>query len=172
MGDVNFDTPETFVKTLLPVATDVAEDIGVDPKVLLAQAALETGWGRFVIGQGSEANSYNLFNIKADSRWQGERVSAQTTEFINGAPVEQAAQFRSYSSYEESFKDYVNFIQSNSRYEQALGVAADPQQYIGSLQQAGYATDPEYAQKVSRIFNSSLLNATQSVASNGESEEG
>ncbi|MGB0663592.1 MAG: flagellar assembly peptidoglycan hydrolase FlgJ [Pontibacterium sp.] len=168
---VNFDSPEGFVQSLMPVATEVATEIGVDPKVLLAQAALETGWGRYVIGQGSDENSHNLFNIKADSRWSGERVAAQTTEFVNGQPVAEVAQFRAYESYEESFRDYVRFIQSSPRYADALNQAHDPQGYIGSLQQAGYATDPEYAAKISRIFNSSILNTAQAQVEPNDTTE-
>ncbi|MDO6564517.1 flagellar assembly peptidoglycan hydrolase FlgJ [Amphritea sp. 1_MG-2023] len=152
-----FETPEQFVETLLPLAENVAAELGVDPKVLLAQAALETGWGRYVIQTSDSGTSHNLFNIKADSRWEGEKAQVGTVEFRDGVAQQERAAFRVYDSYEQSFRDYADFLQNSSRYQQALEQAGDPYDYLNGLQQAGYATDPEYAQKISRIFDGDVL---------------
>lgn len=152
-----FATPADFVATLLPLAQRLAPQIGVDPKVLVAQAALETGWGRHITQDSSGRNSRNLFNIKADSAWQGERVGVSTLEYRGGVAVRESAAFRAYGSFEHSVEDYVSFLQQNPRYRQALEQAADPQAYLQELQAAGYATDPAYAQKIGRIFDSELL---------------
>jgi len=161
-----FDSPEQFVQSLMPIAEKVAKELGVDPKILLAQSALETGWGKYVIRSGDDS-SHNLFNIKADSRWDGDRAQVSTLEYRNGVAQKEQAYFRSYESYEESFRDYMNFLKGNSRYQQALESAADPQQYIEKLHQAGYATDPEYARKITDIFNGEVL--AQAASSTKES---
>lgn len=152
-----FNSPEEFVRSLTPLAEKVAGELGIDPKVLLAQAALETGWGKHVIQKG-EQSSFNLFNIKADSRWQGDKVQVGTLEFRDGVARKEQASFRAYESYEDSFTDYVNFLKGSTRYQQALSQAHDPQAYLRGLQDAGYATDPEYAAKISRIFAGDVLN--------------
>ncbi|WP_417581875.1 flagellar assembly peptidoglycan hydrolase FlgJ [Nitrincola sp.] len=147
-----FDSPREFVDALLPLAEEMAAELGVDPKVLLAQAALETGWGRFVID-----GSNNLFNIKADSRWSGERVTVSTLEYRDGVAAKEMAAFRSYDSYADSFRDYVSFLRTNPRYQQALENTANPAVYLRELQAAGYATDPAYAQKIEQIFSGNIL---------------
>lgn len=147
-----FESPQQFVDSLLPLAEEMGAELGVDPKVLLAQAALETGWGRFIID-----GSNNLFNIKADSRWPGERVSVSTLEYRDGVAAKEVAAFRAYGSYAESFRDYVDFLRTNPRYQVALQNTADPVAYLRELQAAGYATDPAYAQKIERIFTGNLL---------------
>ncbi|MBN1005245.1 flagellar assembly peptidoglycan hydrolase FlgJ [Amphritea sp. ZJ14W] len=152
-----FDTPEQFVETLLPLAESVAAELGVDPKVLLAQSALETGWGRYLIQRPEGGSSHNLFNIKADSRWSGEKALVGTVEFRDGVAQKERSAFRVYDSYEESFRDYASFLKNSSRYQQALEQAGDPYQYLRGLQQAGYATDPEYADKIGRIFDGDVL---------------
>jgi flagellar protein FlgJ len=151
-----FESPEEFVSSLLPLATDIATELGVDPKVLLAQAALETGWGKHIIKDGSESTN-NLFNIKADKRWDGDRAQVNTLEYRDGLAQQEKAQFRSYDSYEQSFRDYADFLKNSPRYQQALEVAADPRQYLQQLQAAGYATDPAYADKITTIFESRVL---------------
>ena len=159
-----FDTPEAFVESLMPIAEKVAGELGVDPKVLLAQAALETGWGKHVIQQGADS-SYNLFNIKADSRWQSEHVQVSTLEYRDGVAQREQAAFRSYGSYEESFNDYVSFLKSSPRYQNALQQAANPFAYVDALQQAGYATDPEYSNKISRIYSGELISQASNTGS-------
>ena len=147
-----FESPQEFVDSLLPLAEEMAGELGVDPRVLLAQAALETGWGRHIIN-----GSNNLFNIKADSRWAGERVSVSTLEYRNGVAAPEMAAFRAYGSYADSFRDYVDFLRSNPRYKQALENTANPATFVRELQAAGYATDPNYASKIERIFNGNIL---------------
>ncbi len=162
-----FDTPEQFVETLLPLAESVAAELGVDPKVLLAQSALETGWGRYLVQRPEGGSSYNLFNIKADSRWSGDKAQVGTVEFRDGVAQKERAAFRVYDSYEQSFRDYAAFLQNSPRYQQALEQAGDPYRYLSGLQQAGYATDPEYAEKISRIFDGDVLAGLSSDLSAG-----
>jgi len=144
-----FASPEAFIETMREPANTAAKMLGVATEVLLAQAALESGWGNKTIRNDAGKSSFNLFGIKADSRWQGEVAEVKTLEYFAGAPVNVNAKFRSYNSYAESFSDYVNFIQSNNRYQ---NVSANPQQYPQALQQAGYATDPHYADKIESIM--------------------
>ena len=151
--NVPLDTPEAFVKTLWPQARQAADKLGVDPAVLLAQAALETGWGRSVSRHTDGRSSYNLFNIKADARWDGERVSVETQEFRNGAFGREQAQFRAYDSFADSFDDYVNFLQNSTRYRPALDSAPDSHRFVSELARAGYATDPDYAEKIIGIID-------------------
>jgi flagellar protein FlgJ len=157
---VAFDSPEAFVRQLWPQARKAAASLGVAPEALLAQAALETGWGKAVIRGADGHSSYNLFNIKADSRWNGARVAKDTLEFQDGVAVKERAQFRAYGSYAESFKDYVNFLKDNPRYRQALESTASPEAFVGALQDAGYATDPAYAHKIKRIMHSDTMHQT------------
>ncbi|WP_296059041.1 flagellar assembly peptidoglycan hydrolase FlgJ [uncultured Amphritea sp.] len=162
-----FETPQQFVETLLPLAESVAAELGVDPKVLLAQSALETGWGRYLIQRQEGGSSHNLFNIKADSRWSGDKALVGTVEFRDGVAQQERSAFRVYDSYEESFRDYAEFLKGSSRYQQALELAGDPYQYLSGLQQAGYATDPEYAEKIGRIFDGDVLAGLSSDSSAG-----
>ncbi|MGR9014142.1 MAG: flagellar assembly peptidoglycan hydrolase FlgJ, partial [Gammaproteobacteria bacterium] len=134
---------DEFVSRLHPLAVEAARELGVEPKVLLAQAALESGWGRSVIKNSNGDNSYNLFNIKADKAWHGRQAQVATLEFDQGIARKVNAGFRSYDSYEESFRDYVDFIKSNPRYGDALKKAGNAEQYMHELQRAGYATDPK-----------------------------
>ncbi|MBQ0748441.1 MAG: flagellar assembly peptidoglycan hydrolase FlgJ [Marinobacter sp.] len=152
-----FESPEHFVRTLLPVAESISADTGISPQLMVAQAALETGWGRHMIqGDGSQP-SYNLFGIKADSRWQGDAVTITTTEFREGVPMKERADFRAYPDYESSFRDYVAFLESNPRYRDVLASADQPDVFARKLQEAGYATDPQYGDKINRIMNRDSL---------------
>lgn len=158
---------EEFVRKLFPYAERAAKKLGVDPKLLLAQAALETGWGKSLIRDGNGNVSYNLFGIKADHRWLGNKVSVPTLEFKDGLAEKQRADFRVYASFRESFEDYVRFLESNPRYQQALEHTDDPREFIRQLQKADYATDPKYAQKVIRIFErDEFANLTKTIAAN------
>ena len=147
----SFDSPEEFVSKLQPYAEKAANALGTDPAVLIAQAALETGWGKKVI-KNAAGSSNNLFNIKADPRWQGGKVATNTLEFHNGIAVQEKAAFRSYNDYQDSFNDYVRFLNQNPRYENALNSPEDPRQFIRNLHKAGYATDPNYSQKVISVM--------------------
>ena len=164
-----FDSPEHFVTELLPVAERIAEDTGIDPKLMVAQAALETGWGRHMIRGEQGEPSFNLFGIKADSRWQGDRVSITTTEYREGLPMKEQANFRAYGDYESSFRDYVSFLESNPRYREVLSVADQPEVFAEKLQEAGYATDPDYGNKIRQIMNRDSL-MTLSMGSDGMKE--
>jgi len=152
-----FDSPESFVQQLLPMAKQAAQRIGVTPEVILSQAALETGWGKHIIDKANGKSSHNLFNIKADSGWHGDQATTGTMEYRDGVAVKEQAQFRSYDNYQDSFNDYVDFLQTQPRYQNALKQTHDPEQFIEGLHKAGYATDPDYADKIKRIMNSSTL---------------
>jgi len=149
-----WDSPEAFVKDLWPYAQQAAAQLGVDPEVLVAQSALETGWGRNMRARDDGSNSYTLFGIKADASWKGDQVNVPTLEFRDGAMQKERASFRAYDSVGQAFDDYVQFIQSHPRYQQALEKGYDPDSYARELQQAGYATDPNYAAKIQRVRNS------------------
>ena len=150
-------TPEGFVEALWPAAEKAARGLGIAPEALLAQAALETGWGRHVMTRADGGSSHNLFGIKAGRDWQGERVRVSTLEYRDGVAVRTRADFRAYDSWEDSFRDYVDFVRRNPRYGEALRVADRPERYFEALQQAGYATDPAYAEKIKRILHDSPL---------------
>ncbi|KAA8559149.1 flagellar protein FlgJ [Pseudomonas sp. PDC86] len=146
-----FSSQDEFVATMLPMAKAAAARIGVDPKYLVAQAALETGWGKSVMRAEDGSSSHNLFGIKAGKSWQGGQARAITSEFRDGAMVKETAQFRSYDSYQDSFHDLVTLLQSNDRYKEVVKSADNPEQFVRELQKAGYATDPAYASKISQI---------------------
>jgi flagellar protein FlgJ len=149
--------PVAFLRELWPHAERAARALGVAPEALLAQAALETGWGRHVARSADGSPSYNLFGIKADPSWDGQLVQTSTVEFKDGVAVKTRAAFRAYDSFAESFADYVRFLQTNPRYQKALAAAQDPVAYVEELQRAGYATDPAYAAKLKRIMGSEDL---------------
>ncbi|MFK7828966.1 MAG: flagellar assembly peptidoglycan hydrolase FlgJ [Congregibacter sp.] len=139
-----------FLQHLRPFADSAGQQLGVDPEVLLAQAALETGWGKHVLGNGSRSSN-NFFNIKAGSDWTGETVSKQTLEYKDGVAVRETAQFRVYSTPAAAFSDYADFVSGKPRYAAAVEVAGDAQAYLRELQDAGYATDPAYADKIMAV---------------------
>lgn len=165
--DVLDGTPEGFVTALRPAAEKAARRLGLPAEALLAQAALETGWGRHVILRADGSSSHNLFGIKADGRWQGDRVTVTTLEYKDGVALKTRADFRAYDSWEESFQDYVRFVQENPRYAEALRNTADSGRYFEALQHAGYATDPAYARKIRRILSSEPLRNAALEASGG-----
>ena len=164
-GNGAFSSPEEFVRQLLPAARQVAKQIGLSPVALLAQAALETGWGKSVMRNSDGSSSHNLFGIKATGSWQGAQARAITSEFRGGQMVKETAEFRSYDSYQDSFHDLVTLLQSNNRYKEVLNAADKPEQFVRELQKAGYATDPEYASKISQIAKQ--MKTYQSYASTG-----
>jgi len=147
-----------FVQEIWPLAKRAAADLDVDPRTLVAQAALETGWGQRLIRDGTGISGNNLFGIKADNRWEGERVTVNTLEYENNLPRRMRDEFRAYPSLREGFEDYVNFLKGNARYDSVTRGGLSPEEYAGSLQDAGYATDPEYAEKIREIVNSPRLN--------------
>jgi len=153
-----FNSPEEFVETLWPIAQQVGKAMGVEPKAIMAQAALETGWGKYIIHQADGKNSFNLFGIKADHRWSGEQARVSTLEYRNGIAKKEVAPFRAYDSYEHSLRDYSEFITTSSRYENAVKNGDSIKAYSDGLQSGGYATDPNYAQKIQRIAGGAVLN--------------
>jgi len=156
-----------FVATMLPMAEQAAKRIGIDPRYLVAQAALETGWGKSVMRQADGSSSHNLFGIKATGNWQGDQARAITSEFRGGQFVKETAAFRSYDSYQDSFHDLVSLLQNNARYQDAVKSADNPEQFARELQKAGYATDPGYARKIISIAQQ--IQPTQQYAMAGSS---
>ena len=152
-----WQTPQTFVEDIWPHALRAAEELGVDADILLAQSALETGWGKFLPLKEDGSNSFNLFGIKADERWSGDKVEITTREYRHGVMQQEKAEFRSYDSVSDAFADYVNFIRGNERYQKALEHGYDAEAYAKELQQAGYATDPDYAKKINRVRSNDML---------------
>lgn len=137
-------------------AEEASLTTGIPAKFMLGQAALETGWGRHEIVGTDGTRSHNLFNIKAGSSWKGRVVEAPTTEYVNGVPETRIEKFRAYDSYADAFRDYANLLRSNPRYQAVLANAQDLQGFAQGLQRAGYATDPNYAAKLTRIIKQSL----------------
>jgi peptidoglycan hydrolase FlgJ len=148
-----FESRDDFVAAVLPLARRAAERLGVDPKVLVAQAALETGWGSRMPQHPDGSAAHNLFGIKAGASWHGPRVSQATLEHVDGALRRERASFRAYSSLAESFEDYTRLIADNPRYAKALEQATDARGYVEAVTSAGYATDPAYAQKWLGIYS-------------------
>jgi peptidoglycan hydrolase FlgJ len=138
---------EQFISELLPHANQAARELGVDPRALIAQAALETGWGRSQPG----GDSHNLFGIKAGAHWNGASVQANTQEFDAGVATRVDASFRAYGSPRESVEDYVRLIRDNPRYASAMNTGSDVQAFASALQRGGYATDPDYARKLAAV---------------------
>jgi len=149
-------SPEGFVARVWPHAQRAAEELGVDPRALVAQAALETGWGRRLIQRSDGASANNLFGIKATG-WSGERASVNTHEYRDGVRRTERAEFRAYASPAESFADYVRLLKKSPRYAQALEAGRDVRAFAQGLQRAGYATDPSYADKITAISNGPTL---------------
>lgn len=154
-----FDSPSAFVQHLWPAARQAAQELGVPPEALLAQAALETGWGQHQIPRDDGTTSHNLFGIKADRRWQGDLAYVNTLEFESGVAVKKKAAFRAYDDYGDCLQDYVKFVKGQDRYQGAVDHAEDPKRYFQALQQGGYATDPRYADKVLAVLQGPEMQA-------------
>lgn len=151
-------TVDDFVKSVWPRAKEAASLIGLDPKILMAQAALETGWGKFITKDADGSSSNNLFNIKTGNSSQYESVNVKTTEYIADTPIKMNASFRKYPSIEHSFNDYISLIKGSERYQGALASTRSPENYVNELHKAGYATDPEYGTKILSIYRGDELN--------------
>jgi flagellar protein FlgJ len=146
------ETARNFIERMRPQAEAAAQAAGIPVTFLLAQAALETGWGRHQPRAADGATSHNLFGIKAGTGWQGARTLAATTEYVAGKAVTAVEAFRSYGSYAEAFQDFARLMRSSPRYSGVLSATGDGIAYAQKLQQAGYATDPRYAEKLARII--------------------
>ncbi|QEA12585.1 flagellar assembly peptidoglycan hydrolase FlgJ [Comamonas flocculans] len=147
---------DDFVQQHRAAAQAVARESGIPAAFMLGQAGHETGWGRSAIRTADGGNSHNLFGIKATGGWGGKVAEVTTTEYIDGKPRKLVARFRAYDSYEESFRDYARLITQNPRYEKALAKVDSVQGWATELQRAGYATDPNYASKLSRAIQSTM----------------
>lgn len=150
---VKFGSPMEFINSVWNIARDVIQENGFDPKVVIAQAALETGWGKHIMRTATGESSFNLFGIKSGRQWRGDEVMANTLEYKDGMMYKAREGFRSYNSIRESVIDYIDFLKSNQRYKTVLQQLHNPQEYMKELQKAGYATDPQYANKVLKIMN-------------------
>jgi peptidoglycan hydrolase FlgJ len=145
------DPQSDFISEVWPAAEAAGQELGVDPKTLVAQAALETNWGTKVPKGANGRSSNNLFGIKAGGQWSGASVDASTQEYENGSATTTNAQFRAYDSRSQSFQDYVSLLRGSPRYAAALNTGNNVQAFASALQQGGYATDPNYANKISAI---------------------
>ena len=143
----------SFVRQHEQAAQRVQQTSGIPASILLGQAGHETGWGRSEIKMADGSSSHNLFGIKAGAGWTGKVATVATTEYVNGVAQKTVARFRAYDSYEQSFQDYAQMINQSPRYGAARQNTGSPAAYAAALQQAGYATDPGYASKVSRAIH-------------------
>ena len=148
---------KAFQDKLSAHAEEASRTTGIPAKFMLGQAALETGWGKKEIIASDGSASHNLFGIKATSGWNGRVVEARTTEYINGVAQARVEKFRAYDSYADAFKDYAGLIKNNPRYQQVVASGSDAVGFAQGLQKAGYATDPNYAAKLTSIIKRSLL---------------
>jgi peptidoglycan hydrolase FlgJ len=152
-------TPAEFVDQVMPAIRRAATALDVNPLGLLAQAALETGWGQRMARTADGSSSFNLFGVKAGDEWKGARVIADTVEFGNGVATPRRTAFRAYGSIEESVSDFANLLKKSPRYRDAIAAGGDVHAYIDRMGKSGYATDPEYANKLNQILNSGMLRA-------------
>jgi flagellar protein FlgJ len=153
-----------FVNRIWSHAVDAARSIGVRPQFMVGQAALESGWGKHEIRNADGSGTHNLFGVKAGRGWNGPSVEKVTTEYVNGVAHKTTARFRVYASYGEAFKDYAKLIGGNPRYAGVMAQAQDAQGFARGLQQAGYATDPSYADKLVRVINSTTMRQSLAYA--------
>jgi peptidoglycan hydrolase FlgJ len=149
-------SPSAFAHQLWPHAVEASRSTGIPPQFLVAHAALESGWGKSEIMKPDGSTSHNLFGIKAGKNWSGESVETVTTEYVDGQPQRAVERFRAYGSYEEAFRDYAGLLRNNPRYASVIG-SQNGTDFARHLQQAGYATDPAYAEKLARIINGPTL---------------
>jgi len=145
-----------FVDQHSQAAATVARESGIPASYMIGQAGHETGWGRSEIRHADGTPSHNLFGIKATGGWKGKVAEITTTEYINGEPRKVTARFRAYDSYADSFRDYASLIGNSPRYDKVMDQIGSVQGFASGLQKAGYATDPQYAAKLSRAINTTL----------------
>ena len=160
-----------FVQDVWPHAEQASQALGVSPEVLVAQSALETGWGKHAMQFPDGKPSNNLFGIKAGSGWNGSTLAKPTLEFRDGVMHTEVAHFRAYDSIAQSLSDYVNLIQSKSRYQNALQHQGNDAEYIRGLQRAGYATDPNYADKIMNIMQSERFQKTLALLPSNQNHQ-
>jgi peptidoglycan hydrolase FlgJ len=149
---VHSDSNE-FRERMTHHAKEASQATGVPAHLMLGQAALETGWGKREIKATDGTPSYNLFGIKATGNWSGKVVEAMTTEYVNGVKQKRIEKFRAYDSYADSFKDFAKLMTNNPRYEKVIANLNNVYDYANAMQKAGYATDPNYASKLTSVIN-------------------
>lgn len=149
---------QNFIQSQEGAARAAEQASGIPAQFMLAQAAHETGWGRHAITNKDGTPSHNIFGIKATSGWTGKTVNVQTTEYVNGRAHRVTAKFRAYDSYADAYKDYARLIGSNERYANVVAQArsGDAASFAQGLQKAGYATDPQYAAKLTRVIDTTV----------------
>ena len=151
------DRKRSFVINMAEHAKAAELKTGVPAKFMIGQAALESGWGKKEIKDSSGQSAFNVFGIKATGKWNGPTVDVTTTEFVNGVAKKVVEKFRAYASYAESFADYAKLIADSPRYANVLKTARHGvEAFAQGLQRAGYATDPAYATKLSRVINDAI----------------
>lgn len=150
-GGVNAPDRQAFLDQIAPLAAQAGAQLGVDPAILSAQAALESGWGQRPLRNAAGENSHNLFGIKASTDWKGAVAEAATTEVENGQAVATTARFRAYADASGSFQDLTRLLRNSPRYQSALNTGSDAQAYAQALSRGGYATDPAYAAKLTGL---------------------
>jgi flagellar protein FlgJ len=148
---------QAFIERLAPDAEAVSRDTGIPVRFLLGHAALESGWGRAEIRATDGAPSHNLFGIKAGAGWQGRTIDVQTTEYTGDVAQKKIESFRAYDSYRDSLRDYANLLATSPRYAGVLKNTNDAHAYARELQDAGYATDPHYADKLAGVIDGKFL---------------
>lgn len=170
--ETTWQTPESFVKSLFPAARQAAARLGTQPEAVIAIAALETGWGKHVISGRNGLSSHNLFGIKSTDASSSDRVNVTTLEFEQGVMQKVRQPFRTYSSTTAAVADFVRFINENPRYKEAMGKADDPEIFLQEIHKAGYATDPDYAEKVVAVMRQiqSMTQGPIDVADNSTQE--
>ena len=156
VGEAVGSRQQQFVARLSSAAQQVAQEVGIPASYMLGQAGHETGWGRSEIKQADGSNSFNVFGIKAGKGWTGKVAEVTTTEYVNGQAQKVKAKFRAYDSYQDAFRDYAKLIGNSPRYAQVMDNLQSAQSFASGLQRAGYATDPQYASKLSRAINTAL----------------
>ncbi|HWV13791.1 MAG TPA: flagellar assembly peptidoglycan hydrolase FlgJ [Cellvibrio sp.] len=153
----NAQSPEDFIASLMPFAEKAAAELNVNTDIILAQAALETGWGKHILQDSQGNSSFNIFNIKKSSSWDGKTIGINALEFKQGVALMERSEFRQYEGYSNSFSDYVDLLKNSPRYQRVLDAGNDSAGYAEALQKAGYATDPDYAQKLKSLLNSDVI---------------
>lgn len=148
-----------FLLRMKEHALEAGRATGIPARFLLGHAALESGWGRHEIRAADGSQSFNLFGIKAGRSWNGPTVEVMTTEYVNGAPRKLLQKFRAYASYADAFQDYASLMRGNPRYAAVLK-QNDSAGFAQGLQRAGYATDPQYADKLTRVLNGARMRQT------------
>jgi flagellar protein FlgJ len=152
-------TPGEFVNKVMPSIRRAASTLGLNPMALLAQTALETGWGKRMPRNADGSSSYNLFGIKAGEGWAGGRAIADSMEVSNGVAAPKRTAFRAYGSIEQSVNDFAELLKNSPRYREAIAAGGDAKSYFDAIGKSGYATDPEYADKLNQILDGGALQA-------------